>query len=155
MGAPAPAREGGLPASLLVVDDDPAIGQLLTDLLTEEHYRVRTAADGRTALAAHRAAAADLIISDVMMPGMDGPGLVAALRAAGDMTPVVLLSALPPPHTGAPGTVALRKPFDLDRLLTVIARLLAERSMLPPPSLWERTPSHRVAPSSCLSVGRV
>lgn len=118
-----------MPASLLVVDDDPALCQLLTDLLSEEHYRVRTASNGGAALAAHRAAAADLIVSDVMMPGLDGPGLVAALRAAGDATPVVLLSALPP-RASAVGTVALPKPFDLERLLTVIARLLAERSAL-------------------------
>ena len=63
--------------------------------LLSQRYIVETVADGEAALAATRAHLPDLVLSDVMMPGLDGFGLLAALRADPQtcMTPVILLSA--------------------------------------------------------------
>jgi DNA-binding response OmpR family regulator len=80
---------------VLVVDDDPVILKLLQVNFEMEGFTVRTAADGAEALAAATAEPPDLVISDVMMPRMNGLELVSALEAD-DRTrhiPVVLLSA--------------------------------------------------------------
>jgi two-component system NtrC family sensor kinase len=84
-GAGAPA--GPLPQDrrILVVDDEVEVARLIADLLEREGQRVETASDGRTALEKLRAAPFDLIVSDLKMPELDGPGLyreVARLRPA-------------------------------------------------------------------------
>ncbi|MFD0687829.1 SpoIIE family protein phosphatase [Actinomadura fibrosa] len=84
-----------VPARVLVADDNADMREYLTRLLRGAGYEVDAVADGRAALGAVRAAAPDLVVSDVMMPHLDGLGLVAALR--GDprtaAVPVLLLSA--------------------------------------------------------------
>ena len=82
------------PATVLVAEDNADMRDYLTRLLSD-HWRVREAADGRAALEAARAEPPDLVLSDVMMPGLDGFELVAALRAdaATRAVPVVLLTA--------------------------------------------------------------
>jgi DNA-binding response OmpR family regulator len=85
----------GAALRVLVVDDDPVILKLLQVNFEMEGFTVRTAADGAEALAAATAEPPDLVISDVMMPRMNGLELVSALDAD-DRTrhiPVVLLSA--------------------------------------------------------------
>lgn len=111
---------------ILVVDDEPAIRDILSAILMDEHYEVLTAANGREALGRLRQAAADVILSDVMMPVLDGYGLVAALRAGGDRTPVILMSAAPITPDAGDGAVRIDKPFDLDAMLTTIASTLHE-----------------------------
>ena len=82
-------------AKVLVVDDDPVILNLLTVNFEMEGYEVATAADGEEALEQVRADRPDLIVSDVMMPRMDGLALAAALKADPDLAsiPLLLLSA--------------------------------------------------------------
>ncbi len=111
-------------ASILVVDDEPGIREIVATLLMEARFDVRAAADGRAALALHQDKPADLIVSDVMMPRLDGYGLVAVLRQRGDRTPVILLSAAGRP-AGGNRVYALGKPFDLDVLMALVARALA------------------------------
>lgn len=111
---------------ILVVDDEPAIRDILTTILTDEQYAVRTAANGREALALHCEAAADVILTDVMMPVLDGYGLVAALRARGDATPVILMSAAPIMPGAVDGATRIDKPFDLESMLGTIASTLHE-----------------------------
>jgi two-component system response regulator MprA len=81
------------PASILVVDDDPSSRDIAARLLEREGYAVRTAADGEECLREARRKPVDLILLDVMMPGMDGFQVCAALREAGLGTPVILLTA--------------------------------------------------------------
>jgi len=84
----------GLRPLILVVDDNHDMRQYLVRLLAGE-YRVEAAADGEAALAAVRRAAPDLVVSDVMMPRLDGFGLLRELRADPHTAgiPVILLSA--------------------------------------------------------------
>ena len=82
-------------AKVLVVDDDPVILKLLKVNFEMEGYDVTTASDGHEALAAARAEAPDVIVSDVMMPRMDGLELAAALKGDAGLAaiPLMLLSA--------------------------------------------------------------
>ena len=113
-----------MPRAVLVVDDEPSILDALAAALEDEAYAVRTAADGRAALALQTDTPADLIISDVMMPHLDGHGLVRALRDRGDRTPIILMSALPIPDGGVRAVHRLNKPFDLDEVLNLVTTLL-------------------------------
>ncbi len=108
-------------ASILVVEDDPAVLDVLTDALTEEGYRVRRAEDGVVALEEVGREPPDLVIADVHMPRLDGGQLVRRLREWN--LPVVLLSG-DANWARTPGVAFVPKPFDLDHLLTVVGRLL-------------------------------
>lgn len=109
---------------ILVVDDEPIIRNLLAELLFDEGFRVRTAPDGQQALDQVAFEPPDLIISDVAMPKMDGPTMVDRLRARGDGTPVILISAH---YAGVdlPGVRFIPKPFDIDHLTAMVVRSLA------------------------------
>jgi two-component system alkaline phosphatase synthesis response regulator PhoP len=78
---------------LLVVEDDPTLRQALTFNLTREGYEVTSAADGEAALEAARSERLDLVLLDVMLPGMSGVGVLRVLRREGVTTPVIILSA--------------------------------------------------------------
>ncbi|MFD5449484.1 SpoIIE family protein phosphatase [Streptomyces sp. NPDC127100] len=111
-------------ARILVADDNADMREYLTRLLDSAGYQVRTADDGMSALQAVRADAPDLVISDVMMPGLDGLGLVAALRTdpRTASVPVVLLSARAGQEASIEGLQAgaddyLVKPFAAAELL--------------------------------------
>jgi CheY-like chemotaxis protein len=77
---PAPAQTGRR-GRILVVDDEPDIGQLLTDLLTRDGHQVERALSGRAALTWLQQQPVDLIISDLRMPDMDGPALYRMLAS--------------------------------------------------------------------------
>jgi signal transduction histidine kinase len=91
---PAPASSGREAARVFVVDDNADMREYLARLLATR-WRVEVFADGAAALASARAQPPDLVLSDVMMPGLDGFGLLRALRAHAETSqvPVVLLSA--------------------------------------------------------------
>ena len=78
---------------LLLVEDDPTLRQALTFNLTREGYDVTSAADGEAALEASRNERLDLILLDVMLPGMSGVEVLRVLRREGVTTPVIVLSA--------------------------------------------------------------
>jgi len=116
---------------ILVVDDDPEILSFLKRGLTFEGFAVETAYDGSEALAKARESEPDLIILDIMMPGIDGMEVSRRLRQASDV-PILLLTAK--------GTIAdkvagldsgaddyLVKPFDFDELLARVRALLRRR----------------------------
>ncbi|MGE0216347.1 SpoIIE family protein phosphatase [Mycolicibacterium sp.] len=126
-GDPGPTSRAGTHGAqvrVLVADDNADMRDYLARLLRGGGYLVDTVADGRAALEAIRAAAPDLVISDVMMPRLDGLGLVAALRAdrRTAAVPVVLLSARAGPDASISGLQAgaddyLVKPFTAPELL--------------------------------------
>lgn len=111
--------------SLLIVDDEVVFREVLSAVLRDEGYVVRTAADGRAALHLIDEERPGLIISDVMMPQMGGVELLQRLRDAGQQIPVILMSAgyrerdLPEVHF-------VPKPFDFDELIPLVRQLLAQ-----------------------------
>ena len=120
--------------NILVVEDDDAIRTLLVDVLTDECYTVRAASDGLAALAILDSWSPQLIILDQLMPRMDGATFRNEQRArpAIAQIPVLLLSAardLPAQATALDVTATMPKPFNLDELLAITARLLAETAV--------------------------
>ncbi|GAB3483958.1 response regulator transcription factor [Nocardiopsis coralliicola] len=122
--------------SVLIADDDRAIRDALQRALELEGYRVLTVEDGVQALAAVHAEPVDLLVLDVMMPGVDGLGVTRVLRAEGDRTPILMLTA----RVETPDRVAgldagaddyLPKPFELDELLARIRALLRRAAPAP------------------------
>ncbi len=79
-------------AKILVVDDEPSITNLVTAYLSKEGYEVRTATDGPGGLLAARTFKPDLVILDIMLPGLDGLEVLARLRRESDVY-VILLTA--------------------------------------------------------------
>jgi two-component system OmpR family response regulator len=116
-------RGGAMMANILVVDDEPMLRSLLTDVFSEVGYHVRAAGDGLEALSAADQDAPDLVVADVSMPNLDGASLAGRLRARG--VPVVLLSAVYD-AVDLPGIPFLPKPFDLEELLDIVAETLGE-----------------------------
>ncbi len=116
--------------TLLVVDDEAGIADALSDLLSDEGFRVLVARNGKEGLARIAEQRPDLILLDYMMPVMDGREMLKALQgdSAYQDIPVLMLSATPrssiPPDCKP--TAFLRKPFGIDRLLAEVGRLLGE-----------------------------
>src|SRR4051812_29777751 len=80
-------------ARLLVVDDEPNIVELLSASLRYAGFEVATASGGQQAIEVARTFRPDLLVLDVMMPGLDGFGVVSRLRGEGQRVPVVFLTA--------------------------------------------------------------
>src|SRR6185369_9862349 len=121
---------------LLVVDDDSAMRDFLSESLIDEGYRVDVAGGGRAGIERVRAGGVDLVVSDVKMPDMDGLDMLAEIRGAVD------------PQLGAPHVVVITafgsietakralklgahdyitKPFEIDDLLVAVEKALDER----------------------------
>jgi DNA-binding response OmpR family regulator len=113
--------------TILLVDDDPRILDPLQLVLEAEGYRVLTAADGEAASAVAALAPPDLVVTDWMMPNVDGVALCRRLKAnsATSCTPVILLSAAFPPDPGEGlWDVQLTKPVSIARLLDAVRTLV-------------------------------
>lgn len=110
--------------TILVVDDEEPVVDLLTDMLHDQGYTVVSAHNGRAALLRVAEEKPDLVISDVMMPFVDGIALSKTLRETHDAKelPIILMSAAMPPDLAACGANAfLGKPFDIDRFDILVA----------------------------------
>jgi CheY-like chemotaxis protein len=118
-------------ATILLVDDEPDLLGVLAILLDLEGFAVVTATDGVKALQALEAHAVDLVITDLMMPNMDGLTLCRRLRAneATRGVPVILNSAgaSEPPGAGEQFDLFMRKPAHFGEQLEVIRRLLGKK----------------------------
>ncbi len=116
-------------ATILIVDDEFGIGQLLEALLEDDGHRVLTAMNGRHALERMAEAHPDLVISDLMMPVMDGGALLRAMRDNAELCriPFALMCALPEDIIAdrVSGYDAfVTKPFKLAEMSKLVARLL-------------------------------
>lgn len=116
-------------AKILVVDDEVNLALGITENLTAEGYATDHAADGISGLARAREENFDLILLDVMMPGLDGITLCETLRAEGNQVPILFLTARDEQDDRVQGLAAggddyLTKPFDLRELLLRIKAIL-------------------------------
>ena len=116
--------------SVLIVDDEFGLAEVLREMLRESGYEVTLAINGRLALEILGEGKVDLVLTDMMMPVMDGAELAAAMRRD-DMhrtTPIIMMTSLP---TAVPAAerlfdAILRKPFTPDLLLETIASCLPD-----------------------------
>ena len=131
------STETPMPAArILVVDDEAGIRDMVTDALRLSNYEVLEAADAVAALALLKNATVDLVISDINMPGMDGYEMLGHLRATGDLTPAIMLTARQEKgditkgfRVGADDYVT--KPFGLEELLLRVAAVLRRTKAAP------------------------
>ena len=118
--------------TVLVVDDEFAIADLLETVLRDEGYRVLTACNGKQGLAKMADTMPDLILLDFMMPILDGAGMLRAMAAAPPYRhiPVIMISSLNERVIAqkCAGYVAfLRKPFRVATVLSTVANVLGDR----------------------------
>ncbi len=113
---------------VLVVDDDPAVRKHIAALLRRVGYAVLTAASAEDALTMlpAQAAAVDLLITDISMPGMDGVALASRFSALQPNTPVLLISGVYDHVEGISGKLwrFLPKPFTGTALLNIVGGLI-------------------------------
>jgi two-component system OmpR family response regulator len=120
-------RLDGTPVRVLVVDDEPALSELLSMALRYEGWDVRTAADGLAAVRAARDFRPDAVVLDMMLPDLDGLEVLRRLRSGGGDVPVLFLTAKDAVEDRVAGLTAggddyVTKPFSLEE---VVARLRA------------------------------
>jgi DNA-binding response OmpR family regulator len=113
-------------ATILVVDDDHDICDMIAEALALDGHRVLTASNGQMALEQARRDRPDLIVLDLMMPGMSGWEFLEAQREDPDLASVPVIVDTACPQTRVDGAaVILQKPFDVDTLLATVAWLHA------------------------------
>lgn len=120
---------------VLVVDDEEAIREVVSTLLEAQGYRCMTCENGRVALEKFRQDTFDLVLSDIVMPEMDGMKLLAELRAADPDVPVIMVTAM---HDISIALEAIRagaydyilKPFEKDQLYLSVRRALEHRRLV-------------------------
>ena len=124
------------PATVLIVEDEFAIADLLETALTDEGYRVIKAANGRQGLERlGEGPPPDVVISDFMMPVLDGAGLVQAMRqrAGQPAPPIIIMSSMPEANVRARidrYAAFVRKPFQISALMQLVASVLGSAQSL-------------------------
>ncbi len=118
-------------ARILVVDDEARMQRLLEIALGKLGHRCLRAANGREALAVLAANDVDLVLTDLNMPEMDGLALLQALRASGDATPVIVVTAYGTVETAVQAmrhgaSDYLLRPFEMETVELAVARVLAQ-----------------------------
>ncbi len=119
---------------MLVVDDEPGIRELVSQVLTDEGFSVTTVASGEEALAAVSREVFDLMLLDIKLPGMDGLEVLRQLKAGGKRLPVVMISGHATVEQAAQAVREgaadfLEKPLGLERVLVTVTNVL-ERARL-------------------------
>src|SRR3954464_280903 len=125
-GEPSTALE--IPGTtLLVVDDDPSFRRALRRLLELEQLSVIEVGDGEEAIRVmeqDEPQLLDAVLTDLAMPGVSGPELIAVLREHRPALPVVAMSAWDPVSSGLPPVPFLHKPFELEELIEALGPLV-------------------------------
>ena len=120
---------GREPGRLLVVEDEPHLAEVISDNLEVEGYAVEVVHDGHVACDRILSDTPDLVLLDVMLPGLDGVSVCEKVRAAGNQVPVLFLTAKGEEDDRVRGLEAggddyLAKPFDLRELLLRVRAIL-------------------------------
>ena len=118
-----------MPTTVLIVDDEFGLADILADLLRELGYDVEIAINGKLGLTSLHMRPASIVLVDLMMPVMDGPEMIRAMRADPALAniPIILMTALPegiPKDDSVRSDAVLVKPFGFAELLAVMKRLL-------------------------------
>jgi two-component system phosphate regulon response regulator PhoB len=120
---------------ILIVDDDPDMVELLRFALTDAGFSVRTAADGQEALRKARRAPPDLVVLDLLLPGMNGYSVCEQLRLnpATASVPVLMITVLLGEFPRLVGVEAgadayLNKPFRMDEFISCVGDLIRRQS---------------------------
>jgi CheY-like chemotaxis protein len=122
-----------VPTRILIVDDEPAVADLIEAVLRQEGYTVAIARDGAQGLMLARDWNPDLILMDVMLPGVDGGTAIRRLKGDPETAeiPIVAMSAgrniRRQSEDLSEADAALSKPFDIDALLAQVAFHLSRR----------------------------
>lgn len=122
-------RADGSPIRVLVVDDEPALTNLLKMALPYEGWQVEVARNGREALAGFAEFSPDLLVLDIMLPDIDGLQILKSIRESGGYTPTLFLTARDSVTDRVTGLTAgaddyLTKPFNLEELIARLRGLL-------------------------------
>ena len=117
---------GSIRRSILVVDDDVGMADTLTDIFEANQYEVTTAYSGDAALSMAARGVYDLVLMDIQMPGLNGVQALSAMKAAGLVACVIMMTAytrdeLVKEAERQSGFPVMPKPLDLDRVLTLAA----------------------------------
>lgn len=120
-------------ANIVLADDEPKLRELFARYLCGIGHEVRTAADGNEAMAALSEAPADLLVTDINMPDMDGIEILTALRRQGSVLPVVAISGggyldknlLLSSAAMLGAVITLEKPFALEELRAAVEQALS------------------------------
>ncbi len=115
--------------SVLIVDDEFGLADITADILSDAGYDVALAINGKLGLASLATRRADIVLTDLMMPVMDGPEMIRRMRADPALVhiPTILMTALPeaiPTGDAAKHDAVLVKPFSMAELLATLHRLL-------------------------------
>ena len=116
--------------TVLVIDDEDYVADMLAGALELEGYTVHQAYNGRDGLALGKSLAVDLVIIDIMMPYISGTALVETFRGLDHTAnvPIILISAGARPPQQQPRVRFVPKPFDIDGMLKLVATLLVGNS---------------------------
>jgi signal transduction histidine kinase len=119
------------PKRILVADDDPSILRLVAEILKRANYEVDTAANGQEALAKIERTRYDVVMLDLMMPGLSGFDVLARLPVRRPQPRFVVIMSAAPPDVIANAVslnvfAALRKPFELGEIITTVRACIAE-----------------------------
>ena len=134
--APAAPEPAARPASgtLLVIDDDPEARALMRRFLGKEGFRIEEAADGASGIRRARELKPDVITLDVLMPGMDGWAVLAALKGDAELSsiPVILATIVDEEHLGFAlgASEYLTKPIDRERLIAVLEKYKSPEALV-------------------------
>lgn len=124
-------------ASVLIVDDEPSVRQTLSEWMRNQNFHVLEAEGGRQAMEMIRRRDPDLVISDVVMPGMDGIQLLRQTRAVKMEVPFLMISGYPSHATAVDimklgASDYLPKPFSLEELTRRVDHILKSKSLARP-----------------------
>lgn len=115
---------------ILLVDDNAVVRDMLVDLVGSLGYTADAASSGAEALALFDRRRYDIVLTDLLMPGMSGWEVLAAVRQRDPQMPVIIITGTPAtgdPRAALPAVAVLRKPVDVTALDTMIKRMLARR----------------------------
>jgi len=121
--------------SILVVDDEDIMREILEKLLTREGYHVRVAASGEEGLEFAKSFPFDAVIVDVMMPGMDGLTLLEELKKLDEELPILMVTAFASVETAIAAMKRgafdyITKPFKNDEVLVVVRNAVERRQLV-------------------------
>ena len=117
-------------SKILLVDDNTVVRDMLVDLVGSLGYHADAAAGGEEALAMFDRGQYGMVLTDLLMPGMSGWDVLAALRQRDPHVPVVIVTGSPvvgDPRASQPGVAVLKKPVDVAVLDSMIKRMLQAR----------------------------